>query len=172
MDILVLGGAGFIGRHLCAALDKRGHDVTVLSRSPDPDVLPDGVAQRQRNRLRVDHTGLRGTGHGRSPEHLRIFTALAPIVVPTEEEAQQKYEELAEYVSYEGALALVGGWTDIDFAEFDPDQRVEHIESDAIQEMVDSFTKADPDREWTVREVAKFIGVGGIGVPVIGTLGQ
>lgn len=40
MDILVLGGDGFIGRHLCAELDGRGHDVTELSREADPGVLP------------------------------------------------------------------------------------------------------------------------------------
>jgi uncharacterized protein YbjT (DUF2867 family) len=43
MDILVAGGSGFIGRHLCAELLERGHDVTALSRSPDDDAVPDGV---------------------------------------------------------------------------------------------------------------------------------
>jgi len=43
MDVLVVGGSGFIGRHLCAELLDRGHDVTVLSRSPDPAELPSGV---------------------------------------------------------------------------------------------------------------------------------
>lgn len=44
MDILVLGGDGFVGRHLCAELVKRGHTVTSLSRYPDRSVLPDEVA--------------------------------------------------------------------------------------------------------------------------------
>jgi uncharacterized protein YbjT (DUF2867 family) len=43
MKVLVTGGTGFVGRHLCAALDDRGHDVTALSRSPDEGVLPDSV---------------------------------------------------------------------------------------------------------------------------------
>jgi NADH dehydrogenase len=43
MDILVAGGSGFIGRHLCERLVERGHDVTALSRDPDPGALPDGV---------------------------------------------------------------------------------------------------------------------------------
>jgi len=43
MKVLVTGGTGFVGRHLCEALDDRGHDVTALSRSPDEGVLPDSV---------------------------------------------------------------------------------------------------------------------------------
>lgn len=40
MEVLVTGGDGFVGRHLCAELVDRGHDVTSLSRTPDPSVLP------------------------------------------------------------------------------------------------------------------------------------
>jgi NADH dehydrogenase len=43
MKVLVTGGTGFVGRHLCAELDDRGHDVTALSRSPDDGVLPDAI---------------------------------------------------------------------------------------------------------------------------------
>ena len=43
MRILVFGGAGFIGRHLCGELAERGHDVVAISRSPPEDVLPTGV---------------------------------------------------------------------------------------------------------------------------------
>lgn len=43
MDILVVGGTGFIGEHLCRELHDRGHDVTALSRSPEGGTLPDGV---------------------------------------------------------------------------------------------------------------------------------
>ncbi|PSQ60629.1 MAG: complex I NDUFA9 subunit family protein [Halobacteriales archaeon SW_9_67_25] len=43
MNVLVVGGTGFIGQHLCGELDEQGHDVTALSRDPDPSNLPDGV---------------------------------------------------------------------------------------------------------------------------------
>ena len=33
--ICVLGGSGFVGRHLCALLAKEGHEVKVLSRRPE-----------------------------------------------------------------------------------------------------------------------------------------
>ncbi|MEF8778824.1 MAG: NAD-dependent epimerase/dehydratase family protein, partial [Natronomonas sp.] len=43
MNVLVVGGSGFIGTHLCRELHDRGHDVAALSRSPDDGELPDGV---------------------------------------------------------------------------------------------------------------------------------
>ena len=43
MDVLVVGGTGFIGQHLCRELDNQGHTVTALSRSPDDATLPGGV---------------------------------------------------------------------------------------------------------------------------------
>lgn len=43
MKVLVAGGTGFIGTHLCAELANRGHEVTALSRTPDSDELPPGV---------------------------------------------------------------------------------------------------------------------------------
>jgi NADH dehydrogenase len=43
MKILVTGGSGFVGRHLCRELKARGHSVTALSRTPSDDDLPGGV---------------------------------------------------------------------------------------------------------------------------------
>ena len=41
MRVLVLGGTGFLGRHVVAALDARGHEVIVGSRRPDPAAAHD-----------------------------------------------------------------------------------------------------------------------------------
>ncbi|WP_411964398.1 complex I NDUFA9 subunit family protein [Haloferax sp. YSMS24] len=43
MEVLVVGGSGFIGTHLCDELQSRGHSVTAMSRSPGSENLPDGV---------------------------------------------------------------------------------------------------------------------------------
>jgi NADH dehydrogenase len=43
MDVLVVGGTGFIGTALCHALDEAGHEVTAFSRSPENADLPSGV---------------------------------------------------------------------------------------------------------------------------------
>jgi len=44
MHVLVTGGTGFVGRHLCRVLADRGHDVTALARRPDDVGLPSSVA--------------------------------------------------------------------------------------------------------------------------------
>ena len=43
MKIIVAGGSGLIGQELTRALAGDGHEVWVLSRSPDEAVLPEGV---------------------------------------------------------------------------------------------------------------------------------
>ncbi|WP_459191576.1 complex I NDUFA9 subunit family protein [Halosimplex sp. J119] len=43
MNVLVVGGNGFVGSHLCGELVERGHDVTVLARDPEDGDLPAGV---------------------------------------------------------------------------------------------------------------------------------
>ncbi|ELZ96946.1 NADH dehydrogenase/oxidoreductase-like protein [Haloferax mucosum ATCC BAA-1512] len=43
MNVLVVGGSGFVGSHLCRELHSQGHDVTAMSRNPDDATLPDGV---------------------------------------------------------------------------------------------------------------------------------
>ncbi len=43
MEVLVVGGTGFIGTAVCETLHERGHAVTALSRSPADAALPAGV---------------------------------------------------------------------------------------------------------------------------------
>lgn len=47
MNVLIAGGTGFVGRHLCEELLGRNLDVVAMSRDPDPADVPDGVELRQ-----------------------------------------------------------------------------------------------------------------------------
>ena len=87
----------------------------------------------------------------------------------TEEEAWAKYEELSTYISYEGALSLVSGWSGVDFSEYDPDQKIEYIETNAVRSILESLTKSSSNKKWTVRELANFAGIGGMGSVTVGT---
>ena len=78
MDVLVAGGAGFVGRHLCRELDDRGHDVTALSRDPNPSVLPDTVETAGGDV--TDYDGIEGSVAGR--DAVVNLVALSPLFQP------------------------------------------------------------------------------------------
>lgn len=78
MDILVAGGDGFVGRYLCAELVERGHAVTSLSRTPDPDVLPEGVETAIGNV--TDYDSIEGAFEGK--DGAVNLTALPPLHQP------------------------------------------------------------------------------------------
>ncbi|MFC7166994.1 LLM class flavin-dependent oxidoreductase [Halospeciosus flavus] len=110
----------------------------------------------------------RAAGYGRDPDHLKFFPGIVPIVGETEELAEAKHESYKEHIDTEGVLALISGFVDMDLSELDPDQKLEHIETEAIQGVVNAFTSND-DREWTVREMAEFAGLGTTSPVVVGT---
>jgi FMN-dependent oxidoreductase (nitrilotriacetate monooxygenase family) len=105
---------------------------------------------------------------GRDPASIIIFTV--PTVIPgrSDAEAHEKHQDYKRHISLDGAMALFGGWTGVDLSQYDLDAPIKYVESDAIQSMVEGFTIADPDRVWTVREVAEFVGIGGIGPVLVG----
>ena len=115
----------------------------------------------------VDDVGERMAGHGRDPDQLMVFPGIVPIVGETEAVAREKYEAYRGNVGVEGTLALLSGFTDIDLSELDPDQKIEHIETEAIQGTVNAF--AQGESEWTVREMAEFAGLGTTSPVVVGT---
>ena len=57
-----------------------------------------------------------------------------------------------------GALARFSGWTGIDMSAYDLDTPLKSVGTKAAQSMVDMFSKADPDRDWTPRESRRIPG--------------
>jgi alkanesulfonate monooxygenase len=106
---------------------------------------------------------------GRDPRAILMFSMMTVILGNTEAEAAAKHAELRRHVSHEGALTLMSGWTGVDFSTYDLDQQVRHVHNEAGRSAMDNITRADPDRTWTVREVAEHVGIGGIGPVIVGT---
>ncbi len=119
-------------------------------------------------RAYIDDLERRLDARGRAPESVAFFPGLVPVVGETEAIAQAKYESYRDAIDVEGVLALLSGFVDMDLSELDPDQRLEHIETEAIQGVVNAFTTND-DRDWTVREMAEFAGLGTTSPVVVGT---
>ena len=132
-----------------------------------------GPPRRMRVHVRSFEKGDRAAGRC-DPRSLRrrqaairkailMFAMMTVIVAPTDDEARAKLADYRRYADPEGALTLMSGWTGVDFSRFDPDQVVEHVESEAGRTALENITRADPDRRWTVREVAEHVSIGGIG---------
>ena len=106
---------------------------------------------------------------GRNPAEILMFSMMTIILGRTEAEAKAKYADYRRHINPEGALALMSGWTGVDFSTYDLDQQVRHVQNDAGRTALDNVTRADPDRVWTVREVVEHVGIGGAGPVVVGT---
>ena len=106
---------------------------------------------------------------GRDEDDAKVFAWMTVVVAETDEEAHLKVEEYKQYVSHEGALALAGGWTGIDFSKYDLDDKLGEIATEAIQSIAAMFTNTDSDRDWTVRAIAEHVSLAGLGPLVIGS---
>ncbi|MGW7773696.1 LLM class flavin-dependent oxidoreductase [Pseudomonas putida] len=106
---------------------------------------------------------------GRKGSDILILEQLTVIVAETDEAAQARLREYREYASASGSLSLMSGWTGIDFAAYSPDQILREVPSEAIQSVVEGFTRADPTRTWTVAEIAEYCCLGGDGPLLVGS---
>jgi FMN-dependent oxidoreductase (nitrilotriacetate monooxygenase family) len=114
---------------------------------------------------------LRKSAVERQRGSILIFVMFTIIVAPTDHEAVAKFDEYRSYVDYEGALALMSGWTGVDLSQYQPGQELRAMETNANQSALESFTVSDPNRHWTIREIAEFVGIGGRGPVVVGSPG-
>ena len=109
---------------------------------------------------------------GRQPEDQLIYAQALVITAETEALARAKYEEYLGYIDIDAALALLSGWTGVDFSRVPLDAPIEYLDTEAGRTALASFSSADPSRRWTVREAAKFIGLGGRGPVFVGNPAQ
>ena len=108
---------------------------------------------------------------GRDPYEVRVMSMQTIVTGATDEEARAKYEDLAQYIDVEGGLVLMSGWMGLDLSQFELDEPIGDVESNAIQSTVETFKKAsgNPDEEWTVRKLAEWCGIGGFGPVIVGS---
>lgn len=109
---------------------------------------------------------------GRDPAELKILTLATPIVARTSAEARDKHAEYKRYVSHEGALALMSGWTGVDFSKFALDDVVSYVKTDANQSALEAFTTSEPGRKWTVRQIAEKVAIGGRSPVMVGSASE
>ncbi|MGE0224702.1 MAG: LLM class flavin-dependent oxidoreductase [Acetobacteraceae bacterium] len=152
--VLYQAGASTRGRQFAA-----DHAECVFINGPSKKIIG-GIASDLRRRA---------AAAGRDPADLVIFTMMTVITGRTRQEAEDKYRDYLGYVSEEAALALMSGWTGLDFASLPPDEPVRFTQRNAMTSALEAFTTADPDRTWTVREIARHAAIGGRGPVIVGS---
>jgi FMN-dependent oxidoreductase (nitrilotriacetate monooxygenase family) len=155
--LLYQAGASSRGRQFAAE-----HAECVFINGPSKRVIAQIVADIRR----------RATEMGRNAAEIFIFTMMTVITAGTEAEAQAKLAEYQSYVSEEGALVLMSGWTGVDFSRYALDEPIRYSKQEAQTSALEAFTIADPGRVWTVREIAKHAAIGGRGPVVVGSAEQ
>ncbi|MFI2566277.1 LLM class flavin-dependent oxidoreductase [Paenarthrobacter sp. NPDC018779] len=116
----------------------------------------------------IDALRAKAVEFGRDPSHIAVLQMVTVVSAPTDEEAQAKYQDYLQYVDYDGAMARYSGWTGMDMAQFNPDQPFKDVETNAGQTMVNFFTKIDPQKRWTPRDIADYNGIGGTSPVIVG----
>ncbi len=103
---------------------------------------------------------------GRDPSDILVFALTTVITAPTDQQAQEKYDEYQQYVSVDGALTLVSGWTGIDFAK--PEFiAASAANSNAIQSAAAAFA-GDTSGGANVDAIGRGVGLGGGGPVLVG----
>ena len=155
--VLYQAGASSRGRAFATA-----HAECVFINGPSPQVVAALVADLRR----------RAAANGRDPADLLIFTLATVIAGHSESEARAKHEDYRRYADVEASLALFSGWTGVDFSQYGLDDQLRYIETEATRSALASFTSADSNRAWTVRQLAEHVAIGGRGPLFVGSAQQ
>ena len=137
-----------------------GNAEAIFVAAPTKEVLK-GTVQRIRDALEAA---------GRDRYAARIYTLLTVITDSTPEKAQAKYADYLSYASPEGALVFMSGWMGIDLAQYDLDEPVGNVKSNAIQSVIANFAEsAEHGREFTVGDIGRHSAIGGLGPLIVGS---
>lgn len=127
------------------------------------------VGGNSRSKMAADVAKLRALAveAGRAASDIQVFALATIITGATDEEAEAKFADYKQYVSAAGALALISGWTGIDFAN--PELITASAESsNAIQGAAAAFTASGPGGHRDLDSIAQSVGLGGGGPVLVG----
>lgn len=116
-------------------------------------------------RAQVDKVRASAVAAGRNPEDIKVFMGLNVIVGQTEELAWQKHAEYRRYASAEAGVAHFSASTAIDFSQYEIDEPIQYVKSNAIQ----SATKHLQNNDWTRRKLLEQHALGGRYFTVVGS---
>lgn len=119
-------------------------------------------------RDQVDKVRASAVAAGRNPDDIKVFMGLNVIVGKTEAEARAKHAEYREFASAEAGVAHFSASTGIDFSQYELDEPIQYVKSNAIQ----SATKNLKNNDWTRQKLLDQHALGGRYITLIGSVEQ
>ena len=124
----------------------------------EADAIFTGHESAERAKQFYDDVKTRAKDFGRNPDDVLIFPGIHPIIGKTEEEAEQKYLEIANLVSIENALAYLGRYFEHhDFSQYpldEPFPELGELGSNSFKSGTDLIKKRAKENNLTLRQVA------------------
>ncbi|MDH5858972.1 LLM class flavin-dependent oxidoreductase [Lampropedia aestuarii] len=151
--LLFQAGASSRGREFAA----RNAEVVFLGGATAADI-----------RRSIEATRQAAVAAGRSADSIRFITGATVITAATDAEAKAKYQEFLDLADMEAALVLFSAWTGIDWSQYPLDHPLQYIETNAIRSALANFTRMDAEKRWTLGDIARYIGVGGLHQTFVG----
>src|SRR3954452_24823807 len=137
-----------------------GNAEAIFVAAPTKEVLK-GTVKRIRDALETA---------GRDRYSAKIYTLLTIITDETEEKARAKHADYLQYASDEGALVFMSGWMGIDLSQYELDEPVGNVKSNAIQSVIANFAESAANgEEFTVRDIGRLGAIGGLGPLIVGS---
>lgn len=146
---------------------KQGHPVIFQAGSSDAGK---SLAARSADAIFTNYTTLsdaqqfyqdvksRAKALGRNPDEIIIMPGISPIIGHTEREAEQKYQELAQLVSIEQALAYLGRYYEHhDFSQYSLDEPfpdLGDLGKNSFQSTTERIKRVAKEGNLTLRQVA------------------
>jgi uncharacterized protein YbjT (DUF2867 family) len=157
MQTLVAGGTGFVGTALVCELTARGHDVTVLARTPEDADLPSSVKRVACDLLEADTEDVREAVAGH--DSVVNLVALSPLFTPSGGDEMHERLHLGGTEKLVAAAAAEGVTRFVQMSALgaDPDGPTHYIRAKGRAEAV----VRDSALEWTIVRPSVVFGDGG-----------
>ncbi|WP_181703144.1 LLM class flavin-dependent oxidoreductase [Chthonobacter albigriseus] len=152
--VLYQAGASNAGRRFAAQ-----HAECVFVAAPTKTIL----------KAYVKDIRARAAAAGRDPYKIKIYNLHTVILGETDGIAEAKFREYQQYFTRDGSLVFWSGWTGIDFGQYAPTDLVRKVETNAVISLVEALAEGDPEKTWTIDELAQWGGIGGVGPVSVGS---
>ncbi|GGC75003.1 LLM class flavin-dependent oxidoreductase [Chelatococcus reniformis] len=114
----------------------------------------------------------RAVANGRAAEDIKIFSGVIVIVDRTEKAAQEKLREYQRYASPAAGLTHFCASIGVDLSRYGPDEPIEMEGTQAMVAALESITRYNPGRPWTVRRLLELMKLGARNTPIVGSPSQ